>query len=89
MTMIVVELFTSPGCSRCRRAAGRLKAVLERMESEEFSWREVDAIREFDRAVALGVQRTPAVVIDDELVFTGLPSEAELRRALRERRRQP
>ncbi len=53
MPMAFVELFTAPGCNRCRRATGRLRAVLKGMESEELSWREVGAIREFDRAVAL------------------------------------
>jgi len=81
---IQVEIFAVPGCARC----GRAKAVLAEV-AEAFGgavrWRAVDVVAELDYAVTLGVRATPAIVIDGTLVFTGLPGEAELRRALEAR----
>ncbi len=81
---VLVEVFAAPGCPRC----GRAKAALARV-AESFGgavqWREVDVVAELDYAVSLGVRATPAIAIDGRLVFTGLPAEAELRRALAER----
>ncbi|HEN47038.1 MAG TPA: thioredoxin family protein [Mizugakiibacter sp.] len=40
---------------------------------------------ELDYAVELGVLSTPAIAIDGELVFSGLPSVRKLRAALENR----
>lgn len=81
-----VEVFTSPGCSKC----GHAKEVLQRVAQElgGVEWREVNVLEHLDRAVALGVLSTPAIAIDGELVFTALPSPGRLRAEL-ERRLAP
>ncbi len=81
-----VELFTVPGCATC----GQAIAVLERALADPalaaaVSWRRVDVVAELDRAVGLGILATPAIVIGDELVFTGVPAVASLRLALQAR----
>lgn len=80
---IKVEVFSSPGCGKC----GHAKEVLRRIaqEVDGIEWREVNVLDEMDYAVALGVLSTPAIAIDGELVFSGLPSSAKLRAALDER----
>jgi len=81
--MIKVEMFSSPGCSKC----GHAKDVLQRLAVElgGIGWREVNVLEEIDYAVALGVLSTPAIAIDGELVFTGLPSAGRLRTELDKR----
>jgi predicted DsbA family dithiol-disulfide isomerase len=83
--MIKVEVFSSPGCGKC----GHAKEVLRRLAAElgGIEWREVNVLDEMDYAVALGVLSTPAIAIDGELVFSGLPSAARLRSALEARRK--
>jgi thioredoxin 1 len=70
-----VELFYTEGCRRCAAAREGLKATA--MEAApNLVWREVDAVKELDYAVELGVLSLPAVAIDGVLVFSSLPTAA-------------
>lgn len=80
-----VELFHSPGCQRCAAARQSLREAAERAVPG-IVWREVNVVDEIDYAVELSVLTTPAVAIDRELVFAGLPSSAELVTALLSRK---
>ncbi|GMR08612.1 MAG: thioredoxin family protein [Gammaproteobacteria bacterium] len=79
---IKVEVFASPGCSKCGHAREVLRKLVEELGSSQIQWREVDVLDEMDYAVSLGVLSTPAIAIDGELVFTGLPSCKRLRKEL-------
>ena len=70
---IKLELFASPGCSNCGRAAEVLCELAEEIGGGRIEWRKVNVLEELDYAVNLGVLSTPAIAIDGELVFTGLP----------------
>jgi len=48
----------------------------------EVEWRELNILEELDHAVELGVITLPSIVIDGELVFTSMPTVAQLRDAL-------
>ena len=80
---VKVEVFTAPGCSKCGQAKVVLQRVAEALGGVE--WKEVNVLEDLDRAVALGVLSTPAIAIDGELVYTGLPSAARLRAELERR----
>lgn len=82
---VKVEVFSSPGCGKC----GHAKAVLRQIADDigGIEWREVNVLDEMDYAVSLGVLSTPAIAIDGELVFSGLPSSGKLRAALDDRLR--
>ncbi len=82
---IEVELFSSPGCSRCARAKQTLQSIVDDLGVDRIRWRPVDVVEEIDHAVSLGVLSTPAIAIDGKLVFTSMPSERKLRRALEQR----
>ena len=82
---IEVEVFASPGCSKCGHAKEVLRRLAESLGGDRIRWREVNVLEEMDHAVRLGVMSTPAIAIDGELVFTGLPSRSRLEQALRER----
>ena len=69
---IKLELFAAPGCSNCGRAAEMLRKLAEEI-GDRVEWRKVNVLEELDYAVNLGVLSTPAIAIDGELVFTGLP----------------
>jgi predicted DsbA family dithiol-disulfide isomerase len=83
---IKVEVFSSPGCGKCGQAKEVLRRIAQEMDGG-IEWREVNVLDEMDYAVALGVLSTPAIAIDGELVFSGLPSSGKLRSALEERLR--
>lgn len=85
--MVKVEVFSSPGCSKCTQAKNMLKSMVESMGAGSVSWSEVSILEELDYAVALGVMSSPAIVIDGELVFSSLPSQAKLRAELDKRLR--
>jgi len=82
---IRVEVFSSPGCSKCGHARELLKKIALEKGEDCLNWREVNILEELDYAVSLGVLSTPAIAIDGELIFTGLPSARKLQTVLEQR----
>ncbi len=82
---IKVEVFASPGCSKCGHAKDVLRALANELGDDVVQWREVNILEEIDHAVDLGILSTPAIAIDGKLVFTGLPSTKKLRAELESR----
>ncbi len=82
---IKVEVFSSPGCSKCGHAKEVLRRLAEEIGGGRIEWREVNVLEEMDYAVSLGVLSTPAIAVDGELAFTGLPSARKLRADLEAR----
>ena len=82
---IKVEVFASPGCSKCGHAKEVLRTLANELGGDRVQWREVNILEELDHAVALGILSTPAIAIDGKLVFTGLPSTRKLRAELESR----
>lgn len=76
-----VEIFHSPSCPACVAAHAELRTVAQRA-IKNLEWHEVNVVEDIDRAVALGVLTLPSVAIDGKLVFTSLPTAAQLREAL-------
>jgi len=79
---VKVEVFSSPGCSKCARAGDVLRKMTDELGDDRIQWREVNILEELDYVVALGVLSTPAIAINGELIFTGLPSAGKLRATL-------
>ncbi len=79
---IKVEVFSSPGCGKCGKAKHVLRDIAEEIGGDRINWREVNILDEIDYAIQLGVLSTPSIAIDDELVYTSLPSENKLRSEL-------
>lgn len=82
---IHVEIFSSPGCSKCGHAKEVLRKMAEELGGDKVKWREVNILDEMDHAVELGVMSTPSIAIDGVLVFTSLPSVKKLRADLESR----
>lgn len=83
--MLKIEVFSSPGCSKCRHAKDVLKNLADELGGEKIQWREVNILDEMDYAVELGVLSTPSIAINNELVFASLPSVKKLRVELESR----
>lgn len=66
----------------CVHAKEALKRVADEIGIGRIEWREVKVLEEMDHAVALGVLSTPAIAIDDKLVFIALPPAKKLRQAI-------
>lgn len=79
MKPIKIEVFSSPGCSKCGHAKEMLRKIAEELDADRITWREVNILDELDYSVKMGVMSTPAIAIDNELVFSGLPSSKKLR----------
>jgi protein-disulfide isomerase len=82
---VKVEVFSSPGCSKCGHAKDMLLSMVQELGDDRIEWREVNILQELDYAVKMGVLSTPAIAIDGELVFVGLPSADKLKNFLTER----
>ncbi len=85
MKPIQIEVFSSPGCSRCGQVFDVLQTITRELGAERIEWREVNVLDELDYAVELGVLSMPAIAIDGELVFKSHPSAGKLREALETR----
>ena len=85
MKPIKVEVFSSPGCSRCGQVFDILQTITQELGAERIEWREVNVLNELDYAVELGVLSMPAIAIDGELVFKSHPTTGKLREALEAR----
>ena len=82
---IKVEVFSTPGCSRCERDRESLRAVTRSFGESTVDWRDINVLDELDYAVELGVLVPPSMAIDGELVFPRLPSAEKLREELARR----
>jgi glutaredoxin len=79
-----IEIFYTPGCSECVAAHATLRKVAQE-SVKDLEWRELNVLDDLDYAVELGVLTLPSMAVDGELVFTSMPTVAQLREALRKR----
>lgn len=79
-----VELFQTSGCKNCKAMRETLKSVAE-TAVPGVVWRDVDVTAELDYAVEVGVLSLPSMVVDGELVFSSLPTPAQLTKELQRR----
>ena len=85
--LVVVEVLTASGCGRCQKAKSLVKDVISELDDANIQYREINVVEEIDYAVSLGILSTPAIALNNELVFAALPSKAKLQQAIRERLR--
>ncbi len=85
--VIKVDVISSPNCGKCVAARDELKAVAAEVARDALEWRDISVLDELDYAVSLGVLTLPAVAINGELVFSSLPTAAQLRAELIKRAR--
>jgi protein-disulfide isomerase len=59
--------------------------MVQELGEERIQWREVNILKDLDYAVQMGVLSTPAIAVDGEIVFVGLPSSKKLQALLEEK----
>ena len=79
-----VEMFYTLGCSECVAAQAELRTAAQEAV-KDLEWRELNVLDDLDYAVELGVITLPSIAVDGKLVFTSMPTVAQLRQALVER----
>lgn len=80
---VKIEIIAAPGCKKCARAQGELRAVAAALLGEsKLVWREVDVREEPDYAVSLGVLSMPAIAVNGELKFSSLPTPDQFKAEL-------
>ncbi len=79
-----IEVFYTPGCSDCVAAYTKLRTAAQESVND-LEWRELNVLDDLDYAVQLGVLTLPSIAVDGELVFTSMPTVAQLREALMKR----
>lgn len=83
MAEVYVEEFMSPGCIGCPVAKEMLKSLSEELGGN-ITVEEVDITVDTTRAAQYGVMSVPAIAINGELKFMGVPKKEELKKALEE-----
>lgn len=79
-----LQLFYSPYCPRCRQARALLQSVVADQHAEDLQLEELDVLQELDRAVTAGILRTPALLIDGELLTGPIPTRGRIEALLRQ-----
>jgi len=81
---IEIIILTAPGCTTCDQAKGVVQKVVEQAGKEYsgLSYRTVDVVASPEIGARYGVLSTPSIIINDELVFRGVPKEEALRKKL-------
>ncbi len=77
-------MFYTPGCSTCVAAQAELRTAAKETV-KDLEWRELNVLDDLDYAVELGVITLPSIAVDGQLIFTSMPTVAQLRQALIER----
>jgi len=62
-----------------------MRAVVASWPAAQVSYREINVLEDLERAVALGVLQTPALVIDGALVAVPMSSRRTIGQSLRQR----
>lgn len=82
--MITIELLSAHGCANCRAAKETIARLIERERAQfpDLIVEEVDVTQHPEVAVKYRVMSVPAIAINGELAFVGVPQEEELRKQL-------
>lgn len=82
---MIIKIYKTQGCSSCARALAVTKAVINDLKSElpKLSVKELDILNHPDDVVKYNIMSSPTIVIGNEVVSRGIPTEEILKEALR------
>jgi hypothetical protein len=86
---VIVELLHIPGCTRCSDSREALRQAALAVVGDELVWRDLNIFEHIDYAVSLGALSLPAMAINGYLMFSSLPTPAQLQRALSDSQKPP
>ena len=75
-------VIAGPGCPRCRMTARNVMNACAELDLEA----DISELYDYDEIQKLGIEQTPAVLIDDQTVSSGrIPTVPELKALLKQR----
>ena len=83
MAEVYVEDFMSPGCVGCPAAEKILTELVGELPGE-ITIEKVDVTVDTARAMQYGIMSVPAIAVNGELKFSGVPKKEDVRRVLQE-----
>ena len=86
---IEIIILTAPGCTTCDQAKAAVQKVVEQIGQEMpgLSYRTVDVADSPEIGTRYGILSTPAIVVNDQLAFRGVPKEKALKKMLESMKR--
>lgn len=81
-TPLTIELISTFTCSRCVKAKKNMQQLIKGLNNKNINYREINVLEQIDYVVQLGVLKTPAIVINGELIFRSLPSKNQFYKTL-------
>lgn len=76
--MTTIKIFKTPGCASCTKAIDLIKKVIK--DYPKLKVKEINIVEHPDNAVKYGIMTSPTIVINEKVVFMGVPSEKALRK---------
>ena len=83
MAEVYVEDFMSPGCVGCPAVETMLTELIGELGGD-ITVEKVDVTVDTARAVQYGIMAVPAIAVNGELKFSGIPKKDEVKKALQE-----
>ena len=84
MNKISIGIVTAQGCSKCQKANKVIRNLMKDIQG--ITVKEINIIENPEIAVKYGVFSTPAIIINGKLEFNLVPSEEELKVAIKKHR---
>ena len=86
---IEIIILTAPGCTTCDQAKAAVQKVVAQIGQEipGLSYRTVDVADSPEIGTRYGILSTPAIVVNDQLAFRGVPKEKALKKMLESMKR--
>jgi thiol-disulfide isomerase/thioredoxin len=81
---IEIQILTAPDCTTCDQAKTVVQKIVAQgaREFPGLSYRTIDVAESPEIGTRYGILSTPAIIINDKLVFRGVPKEKALRKKL-------
>ena len=76
-----IQILKTPGCNSCAQATVLIKKI-RKEENLKFEIEELDITKHPDLLQKYQIMTSPGIVIDGELVFTGIPNGKKLKEKL-------
>jgi glutaredoxin len=84
--MVKVEILVSPSCVYCDSVKRRVYKVVEEFKTRKIdvNVKEIDVLKHPEIMLKYEISSTPALAVNGELTFIGVPKEDEIRRKLQD-----
>ena len=82
---ILIEIVNVQGCEKCQTANEKIRNLMKNVKGVTI--KEINLIENPEIAVKYKIMATPALIINHELEFTGVPDEEEFKKVIEKHRK--